>query len=165
MRELDKVLEKNEKVLWEGAPNFLPFVFSGSQIGLSGIVFFAAAIPLILIARKTLWFLILFFLIMGLLMIIWFPLYKIFLFRKTYFMITEKRILIQTGIIGRDFGVVDFNKITSAAVLVGFFDVLFGNTSGSIAIATAGPSRPYLISNISEPYEVFKILKKYSKSA
>jgi len=26
MRELDKVLDKSEKVLWEGKPNFLPFI-------------------------------------------------------------------------------------------------------------------------------------------
>ncbi len=163
MRELDKVLEKNEKVLWEGAPKFLPFVFSGSQVGISGIIFFAAAIPLILFASKTLWFLILLFFIMGFLMLIWFPVYKFFLFRKTYYVITQKRILIQTGIVGRDFGVVDFDNITSAAVLVGFFDVLCGSKTGSIAIATAGPSRPYVISNISQPHEVFRVLKKFSR--
>lgn len=162
MRELDKVLEKNEKVLWEGVPKFLPFVFTGSQVGFSGIILFAAAIPLLLLASKTLWFLILLFLIMGVVMLIWFPLYKLFLFRKTYFMITQKRILIQTGIIGRDFGSIDFDKITSMAVFVGFFDVLFGNKSGSIAIGTAGLFRPYLISNIPQPYDVFRILKKFS---
>ena len=164
MRELDKVLESDEVILWEGAPKFLPFVFSGSQVGLSGLIFFVATIPLILLARKTLWFLILLFFIMGFLMLIWFPLYKLFLFNKTYYVITEKRIIIQTGIIGRDFGVVDLDKITSAAVLVGFFDVLFGDTSGNIAIAAAGLFRPYLISNISQPHEVFRILKKLSRA-
>ena len=164
MRELDKLLEKNENVLWEGAPVFLPFVFSGSQVGLSGIIFFVAAIPLILFASKTLWFLILLFFIMGFLMLIWFPLYKLFLFKKTYYVITKKRIIIQTGIVGRDFGVIDFDKITSAAVLVGFFDVLCGSTSGSIAIATAGPSRPYVISNIHQPHDVFRIIKKLSRA-
>ena len=39
MRELDKVLDENEKVFWEGNPNFWPFFLSGVVVSLFGIVF------------------------------------------------------------------------------------------------------------------------------
>ena len=40
MKELDKVLDRNEKVFWEGKPKFWPFFFSGSAASAIGGLFF-----------------------------------------------------------------------------------------------------------------------------
>ena len=78
--------------------------------------------------------------------------------------------MIQKGVVGRDFEIVDFDKISNAEVNIGLFDKMFGNT-GSILLTTAGSltysrqgpvSRPYILSNVKNPYEVFKFFKKVS---
>ena len=88
-----------------------------------------------------------------------------------YYAITDKRIIIQSGIIGRDFKIVDFDQISNAEVNVGLIDKLFGDDSGSISISTAGTftygkhgpiHTPRGLSNISKPYSVFKFFKKVS---
>ena len=98
--------------------------------------------------------------------------YKLLVYRYTYYAITDKRVIIQKGVIGRDFEIVDFDKITNAEVNVGFFDKIFGNETGSIIISTAGTftytprygriKKPYTLNNIYNPYEVFKFFKKIS---
>ncbi len=54
---------------------------------------------------------------------------------------------------------------------VGFLDILFGRKSGSILVSTAGTivstkhgprQRPYTLSHIENPYEVFKFFKEIS---
>ncbi len=99
------------------------------------------------------------------------PIYKILVYKRIHYAITNKRVLFQRGLIGRDFDVVDFDQITNAQVNVGILDKLFGNSSGSIMISTAGTfahtrrgvvSRPYVISHVENPYEVFKFFKKVS---
>jgi len=41
MRELDKVLDQNEKVFWEGKPKFGPFFIGGFAGAIFGIFFLA----------------------------------------------------------------------------------------------------------------------------
>ncbi|HLC86678.1 MAG TPA: hypothetical protein VJH65_00160 [Candidatus Nanoarchaeia archaeon] len=51
MRELDKVLDKNEKVFWEGKPKFWPFLLGGSIITtIFGLFWMVFLIPFIVIA-------------------------------------------------------------------------------------------------------------------
>ena len=99
------------------------------------------------------------------------PIYKALVYKHTYYAVTNKRVIIQKGLIGRDFEIVDFDQITNSEVNVGVLDKLFGGDSGSILISTAGTftytrrgpvQKPYTISNINNPYEVFKFFKKVS---
>jgi len=107
----------------------------------------------------------------GIILIFGIPTYNYLVHSRTYYAITNKRVIIQTGVIGRDFKMVDFDQITNAEVNVGLFDKIFGGSSGSIIISTAGTfvegnhgpmSKPYTLSNIENPYEVFKFFKKVS---
>jgi hypothetical protein len=88
-----------------------------------------------------------------------------------YYAITDKRVIIQSGLIGRDFEIVDFDQITNAEVNVGIFDKLFSSNSGSILLSSAGTvmqtqngtmQKPFVISSIPNPYDVFKFFKKVS---
>jgi hypothetical protein len=98
--------------------------------------------------------------------------YRWLLYKHLYYAITNKRVIIQKGVIGRDFEYIDFDQITNAEVSVGFWDKVVGKTSGSILISSAGSftvtrqgqqvARPHTISNIDNPYEVFKFFKKVS---
>ena len=167
MREIDKVLDKNEKVFWEGAPQGKPYVLSNSII----LSFFLAfiVVPLLLIlplvifpdlldeTQGQLFFIILIFALDWCLGI----LFAYLSLKNTYFAITNKRVIIQKGIIGRDFQYIDFDQIKNAEVNVGLWDKLFGKNSGSILISSAGYHN---LSNIDDPYKAFKLFKDIGHS-
>jgi len=180
MRELDKVLDQNEKVFWEGKPKFWPFLLGGSIITIIfGLFWMVFLIPFIVIAAINIsqgglfgWgiFLLPHFWV-GIVLVFGIPIYQILVYKHMYYAITNKRALFQKGLIGRDFEMVDFDQITNAEVNVGLFDKLFGGNSGSILISTAGSftygrngpvQKPYTLRNIENPYEVFKFFKKVS---
>ena len=180
MRELDKVLDQNEKVFWEGKPKFWPFLLGGSIITIIfGLFWMVFLIPFIVIAAINIsqgglfgWgiFLLPHFWV-GIVLVFGIPIYQILVYKHVYYAITNKRVLFQKGLIGRDFEMVDFDQITNTEVNVGVLDKLFGGGSGSILISTAGSftytrrgavQKPYTISHIDNPYEVFKFFKKVS---
>lgn len=99
------------------------------------------------------------------------PLYSLLSYSYIHYAITNKRVIMQRGLIGRDFQMVDFDKITNAEVNVGIIDKLVGNSSGTILISTAGTfvqtrrgarPKPYGLVRIANPYDVFKLFKKVS---
>jgi uncharacterized membrane protein YdbT with pleckstrin-like domain len=173
MRELDKVLDKNEKVHWEGKPRFWPFFLGGFVGAIFGIFFLVIGGVFVVagVASGNYWFLLLPHFWIGVAFVFGLPIYTALVHKHIYYAITNKRVLFQKGLIGRDFEMVDFDQITNAEVNVGVLDKLFGHGSGSILISTAGSltysrngqvQKPYVMSNIDHPYEVFKFFKKVS---
>ena len=173
MRELDKVLDENERVFWEGNPKFWPFFLSGFAGILFGLVFLIlGGIVLIQSIRSGDFLFVLFpHFWVGVFFVFGIPIYQILVYKHMYYAITNKRVLLQKGLIGRDFEMVDFDQITNAEVNVGVLDKLFGGGSGSILISAAGTftygrhgavGKPYTLSNIPNPYDVFKFFKKVS---
>lgn len=166
MREIDKILDQNEKVLWEGKPDFWPF-FGISCIGgvIGFFMLFFSFLELIFLNSLGLIF------YLGFCFSFILPLYQFLAYKITHYAITDKRVLIQQGVIGRDFKIIDFDQITNSEVNVGLFDKLFGGRTGSILISTAGSftsgqygpvHTPFALRSIFEPYEVFKFFKKIS---
>lgn len=173
MRELDKVLEDNEKVFWEGKPNFWPFLFGGILVSLFGLIFLIAGLVVMVqgVSSGNYLFILMPHFWVGVVLVFGIPLYKILVYNFTYYAITNKRVIFQSGLIGRDFKMVDFDMITNAEVNVGIFDKLLSRSSGSILISTAGTfisgkhgpvAAPYIMANVADPYEVFKFFKKVS---
>jgi membrane protein YdbS with pleckstrin-like domain len=178
MHELDKIIETGEKIFWEGKPMFWPF-FLSSLVGIWFGLLFLIAGAVVFYTGYTeggspLIFLFPHFWI-GLAIVFGPPIYKFLVYKYTYYAITNKRVLIQAGVIGRDFQITDFDQITNAVVNVGLLDILFGRRSGSILISTAGTftevrgrygsqilAAPYTLSNVPNPYEIFKLFKKVS---
>ena len=171
MREIDKVLDENEKIFWEGKPKFWPFFLGGFAFALFGLFFLAMGGLFILggIASGNYLFLLLPHFWVGVAIVFGIPVYKALVYKYTYYAITNKRVILQKGLIGRDFEIVDFDQITNAEVNVGVLDKLLGRGSGSILISTAGTftytrsgpiQKPYTIRNIENPYRVFKFFKK-----
>ena len=122
MRELDKILDDKEKIYWEGTPKFWPF-FLGSSIitTIFGIVWLLFLLPFIGIALYNIFLgnpLIGFGIMLmphfwiGLIFVFGVPTYQLLLYKHVYYAITDKRAIIQKGLIGRDFEILDFDKIT-----------------------------------------------------
>ncbi|MEM3823694.1 MAG: PH domain-containing protein [Candidatus Bathyarchaeia archaeon] len=181
MSQLSKHLQLDEKVLWSGKPAFIPFIFSGliviPVIGIVWLVFAtffvlsalsmnAPMFPFVLFS--------LFIILMGLGIIVG-PLFVEFLrYRNTEYMITDQRIIAQTGAIGIDTRFVELNKIQEVYVIVSWLDKIYG--TGSIVAVTAGyvpvgvpsPYNPLVrpaLKAISHPYEVQKLLQEAIRRA
>jgi|GEM_PF-1000574 len=165
-REIDKVLDAGEQILWEGKPVFWPFFISslgGSFFGWFFLIFTwptAGSFPFGLLAVGIPFF-----------FAVVIPFYTLLVYKFTYYAITHKRVIMQSGVIGRDFKILDFDNITNAEVHVGILDKLFGRGSGTVYISSAGAPifhsrrggalhHSYALIRIPNPYDIFKILKE-----
>lgn len=176
MNEFTKILDDNEKVIWQGNPSFWPFTLGGSitvtVFGVFWVSFMACfginsfqtegAMKYILFATPHFW--------IGLILLFGPLIYSLLVYKHTHYAITDKRVIFQKGIIGRDFDMIDFDQITNVEVNVGIFDNLFGGNTGTINISSAGTfnmtkngavTAPYSFRNIENPYDVFKQVKKF----
>jgi len=97
---------------------------------------------------------------------------RILQYKYIFYALTNSRILIQVGFIGRDFKSINYDKIQEATVVVGFVDKFFG--TGTVSVTTAGmqlvatrrgaytliPRLQY----VKNPYEIMKEIKKLAKT-
>ena len=118
MNEIDKVIEKGEKILWEGKPVFWPYYAGSFVIGIIFLFFSLLIYP---------FFLGLYFLILPYLY-----------YDVTHYAITNRRVIFQTGIIGRDFKILEMTDISNAQVSVDIVDKLLGKNTGSISVFVPG---------------------------
>lgn len=180
MSRLDKLLNANEKVLWSGKPVKKAFVLTGLISIPIGLIFLAFAVFWMWSAGSagapylfTLFGLP--FVLIGFGMTFGPSIWQFMRYRNTEYMITDKRIITQTGAIGLDTRFVDLEKIQEVYVQIGVIDRLFG--TGTVYAMTAGFSgfvprgsygygyggfnfnRPSFAA-LKEPYEVQKLLQE-----
>lgn len=178
-QEIQKILNSDEQVLWQGRPD--GFVY-GVQTFFSALfgVAIAAVIGMVfvkgMIADAPWWATVL---VIGFAAIwLWGPIYRILLYPHLVYLITDKRIILQAGLIGRDFELVDYDKIESAGVNVGVLDKVLGRNTGSISIyanrlqtvthhskhgsSTSTQNIPFVLAHVVDPYTVFNFFKKTS---
>ena len=180
MSKLDKLLNVNEKVLWSGKPVKKAFILPGLVSIPFGLIFLGFSIFWMWTATSTGApdFFSLFglpFVLVGFGIVFGPSLLQLLRYQNTEYVITDKRIITQTGAIGLDTRFVDFEKIQEVYVQIGVLDRFFG--TGSVYAMTAGfsgfgprgdygygyggfaGSRPSL-SALKEPYEVQKLLQE-----
>lgn len=170
MSDLQKVLAPGEQVLWEGKPQFWPFIFSVIPLVIATIIF----VPIFFASESSqgsgidqglnnL-------LIVGLILMLGpgYFIYKILVYRFVSYVITDKRTIIQDGVIGRDFESIEHDAVVSTAVSVGLIDKLLGKNSGTVNIIHAGSPRikgtprPSGLVSVTDPYAVYQIFNKIS---
>jgi membrane protein YdbS with pleckstrin-like domain len=164
-------LEVGEKILWQGKPEFLPFLLSGLGGIIPGIFFFgfSSLWTFTAVSAGAPWdFLIIgvVFMLIGLFVLLGGPITQYFRFKNTEYVITDRRIITQTGVFGLDTRFINNEWIREVYVNVSVLDRLFG--TGSVMVSTssgfigaAGPNmnslRPSL-SSLRDPYAVQKLI-------
>ena len=92
----------------------------------------------------------------------------IFGYKKKAFCVTNKRVIIRSGIIGTDFKTLEFDLVGGISVNVGIFDKMMKPNTGKISFASAaspvlnngkGVSQ-YVFTAIENPYEAYKRIKE-----
>ena len=165
MNEIPKILESGEKIIWDGKPKFSAYIASA----IFGALLFGVIFGLFIGAwrhSKQLGFIAagcIFFL-----SFIW----SILSYRVTHYAITNERAVIQSGVIGRDFRSIDYDKVQNASVDVGLIGVIFRVGTVKIftgeLIGTGGKHGTSIqpkydgFVNVEEPYNVLKLLQTSS---
>jgi membrane protein YdbS with pleckstrin-like domain len=168
MNEINKILSNNEKIIWEGKPQFTPyFVTQFTLLGCFALVTLSLGLLFTLVGEAVFGA---FFLFLGILLGVS-PFITYLSYRKLFYAITDKRVITQSGIIGTDFNTVDFDKIQNMSVNVGIIDKIFGKNSGTISIFSGNVTytsngtsvlMPFTLPYIENAYDVFEKLKKVS---
>jgi uncharacterized membrane protein YdbT with pleckstrin-like domain len=127
MNEISQILETKEKLIWEGKPQYAPYITSAIFISLIGGLFFGAGagvylkMPIFGISIGILIFLIA--IVVGNLM-----------YKFIHYGLTNKRVIYQSGIFGRSFKSINYDDIKNASVEKGLFNWLFN--TGTIQVFT-----------------------------
>lgn len=171
MNEIQKILTPEELVIWEGKPKFGPYfaslllvqlifgalllIFAGFLYAIffaSGLVPTSALMKMLQTAFAIPFFIVLFWKVIGK------PVYSIMEYRRVYYSITNRRVIAQSGLIGRDFKHIDLDRITDVVVNVGVWDKIFGNSGSVLVLSTT----PITFAHVENPYEVYKLIKERS---
>jgi uncharacterized membrane protein YdbT with pleckstrin-like domain len=173
---LSKHIRADERALWIGKPEKTPFIVPTLAAIPFGLIFFGFSIFWMWGAgfAGAPWPFVLFglpFVLIGLGTTVGGPILGLMRYRNTEYMITDQRIITQTGAIGLDTRFVDFDKIQEVYVKVGFIDKMFGTgsvlaiTAGHVYVGEGGPyMRPSLVA-LKDPYKVQKLLQEAIEKA
>lgn len=186
--EINKILDKDEEIIYRYKPNKMRFVFFGSLSSiLIGLIFGG---PFAIIGALGVAGVIRFdnegssgndvvgasvFMVMGLLVIsilLFRAITLIVRYRKTIFLVTNKRIIVRNGFIGADYNSLNLASISMVNVRVDFLDKLIKPNTGTITFAssavpiTSGNSRgssldSFAFSHVENPYDVYQEVKSY----
>lgn len=162
--DLRGMLEPGERVLWVGRP-----VRAVAALTSLPILLFAA--PFILIPVLALpgpawtqpvvqvffafWYALT-------LPIAFLPLYAYLAAGKTWYLLSDRRIVVRKGVIGTDYDVLGLDKVQQVNVNVGLVDKFYG--TGSIKVQAIGVE-PLTLQAVKEPYKVQKLILKALEEA
>lgn len=85
-------------------------------------------------------------------------------YKNAYYVYTNKRIIVRTGVFGVDFHSLDIENIGASNVCVSLIDKMVGKNTGSIRFGSnSSPitNSYYGFMNIENPYQVYKEIKGY----
>lgn len=166
MEELfNVVLEDDEKILKIYKPNKLRTWFTMIVIGVALLLIF---IPLIIMGFvddfgwESLVAVLLISIVIALFSVPFISLW----YKKTVYAVTNKRILIRTGLIGVDYKSLDFTMLGAMTVNVSWADKLLKKNTGMISFGSmASPmmnsiGTTFVFSYLNNPYETYKEIKK-----
>jgi len=171
------MFDPDENLIWEGKPDKTAYVVGPVFLLVIAGVFFIASLLLlgfVVVAaaaggeQLTIYVILMVSqLIPAIIMGVALPVYRLMNWKVTNYAITNKRIYIENGIIGRDISVTEFADIHNPQVNVDFMDKI--RNCGSVYLGpryvTDSEGRkmytfaPALL-HIYEPYKVFELVKK-----
>jgi len=172
-RLFDQVRDPNESVLWAGRPAFGPFLATGIPFLAIGLVwfsidFFGFILPMFEGGRRApsgfTGFMVPFFALH--LFPFWGSLLNmlrlVLVHKNTAYAITTRRAMFRGGVWGVSYESVDFDQITDLQVNVGPLERSIGAGTITISIAGLNSNARKNFTAVSDPYEVFKEIKKVS---
>jgi hypothetical protein len=169
--EFDSVKDDDEKILWTGRPKFIPYTITGIGAGIGVFIFvgiYYAMTRNVKTEDGTTGSFSIWFAAFPIIFFLWEFFKKLFSYSNTRYAFTNKRVMMRTGFIGTDFKSIDYDKISDIEVTVNFVERAFNVGtirffSGRTQTDEGTTTKLYdSWEAISDPYEVFKQVKKTS---
>ncbi|MCR5184643.1 MAG: PH domain-containing protein [Bacilli bacterium] len=184
LQDIQRILDKDEKVIKVLKPNKKRFLFWGLLITCLGILIFSAIFLTIGILGKTgvieftdeetgnpdevapIMFIIIGSVALVVLLIT--ALFRVIRYKRLFYVITNKRLIIRSGVIGVDFKSLEYKLIGLVDVKVGVIDKLVRPNPGTLMFGSAsapivhgnGNVPAFFFLNIDDPYGVYKLIKE-----
>ena len=163
MNEIPQILEQREKIIYEEKPKYAPYIISAIFGTLIAIIVIGVLISVFF--KSIFWAV-----VAGIIIFILGIIISNLSYTRTHYAITNKRAIIQSGIIGRDFKSIDYDRMQNVSVSVGILGVLF--KVGTVKIFTGemesvGGKHPGMQAKydrfhyITSPYDVLKKLQTH----
>ena len=161
MFEIEKIIEGKEKILWQDKPKYSAYIARAFLIGF--IIALIISLYILFGKQNKLWLIAPVGILISTLII------SQLNYKVTHYALTNKRAIVQYGIIGRDFKSIEYDRIQNASVKIGPIGLLF--KVGSISIFTGEfetvntkggaqtKSKYDTFDYVSNPYKVLKILQ------
>ena len=164
-------LADNEQILWQGKPKRRAYIFNKVMEMLPIALLWVAFDSVFVVAAFTgdmHWGM-----RVGILVFICFHLLPFWKwlsgvltankrYQNTYYVLTNHRILVRTGLIGVDFQSISYKDIQGVNLKVGIFDKLF--KVGDLYFETANTRGKTVFFDLENPYEAYKIAQKIVSS-
>lgn len=165
LTDVKNILVDNEKIIWEGKPKKSAFVFNKVMtmlpLALIWLLFDGGIITMMIVSGemgKMIWFIIPFFALH--LMPVWIWLSNVLTANKkwqnTKYIITDKRIIIQSGFIGLDYQTVYYKEISKVNLKVGMIDKML--KVGDIYFSCKGGMHAFL--DVEDCYTIYPKIQK-----
>jgi len=164
---LNKYLKEDEKIVWSGKPAKAPFIIGGLVVSAFGLIWLTFSMVAMSLAFSSgnpgfVTLFLLLFVLIGFGITLGPPITLISKYRNTRYVITDQRLITQTGAVGLDTRFIELDKIQEVHVNVSFVDKIFG--TGTLIVITAGfvfkgLTLPALVA-LREPYAVQKMLQE-----
>ena len=168
--QVDKILVKDEKVLYTIKPCKTKLIVSNLLgmffiIGLSFLLFLIPAEDGDDLEAKAMWTGIGIAALAGILIIVF--ICQLLAYRNRFYTVTDKRFIIQTGLLGIDFASVPVEAVQFLSVNVSVLDKILKKGTGSISFGSVstpviGQGQPSRFSYVDIPdvYENYKLFKE-----
>lgn len=177
MRMIRELLDSGENIIWEGKPDKITYVIGHPIVYIVAFLWFAFDMFFVFAVSSTgapsefAWFLVPFLLFH--LMPVWIAIggvfYRLINWKYKNYVITHKRIYMESGVIGRDVKTITYSDIHEPEVRVGLVERLRDcgsiNLTPSSATRNSGNQTTYsrtMLQHISDPYTVYKLIKQMS---
>lgn len=168
MTEIKDMLDEGEQILWQGKPNRKSYILSNFLRLLPvAILWLAFDTTFIVVIASNIaeiggfvWLFVIFFAfhLMPVWMWIWNFVRSFMEIKNIEYAITDKKIILKSGVIAIDFKIFLYSEITGANLRRSIIDKIF--KVGDIYINTT--SQKGVIYDINQPYQVYKLLQQTS---
>lgn len=168
MTEIKDMLDEGEQILWQGKPNRKSYILSNFLKLLPvAILWLAFDTTFIVVIASNIaeiggfvWLFVIFFAfhLMPVWMWIWNFVRSFMEIKNIEYAITDKKIILKSGVIAIDFKIFLYSEITGANLRRSIIDKIF--KVGDIYINTT--SQKGVIYDINQPYQVYKLLQQTS---
>lgn len=151
MKRINDLLNSNEQIIKEFSPDFIKIFLTNKIAGFAIFILMAVILGIFTLNLPSILILIpLLLLLIGAI-----PAFIKCHFTKYY--LTNQKVIIETGIIGKDYDIVKLDRVFDVNIDVTVLDTVF--STGSLKLSTSNDNEPIIIRDIRNPKQILRCIR------